>query len=340
MKKILIFILCLFLFFGCAGSSSDDSDSTSDTTSSGDGGSGDGDSGDATGDTSTFVGNNNSATLTGTTIGSAETENANLKKDITVTVTNSNGFSVSKIVASRSSESSDYLYWMFTITNDNSIAYCFVQASNVAFKNSSETTIQTSSTESVKGSTGTQSGVTTSTCLAPGESGIVAGLEEDIFTNTASIVVESIEGYSTPEISDPSGKVIPQSYTYSEEAFSDRIDITIKNTGSSAVSVDFVYYYLISSGGDYLHWGLTSSSNSQTLSTDESTTAFDDTFSYSGSASSVLVIVDFEDSTSSSSVLNLNLPENLTFDQRNKALNDARKRKIMQKYETYLRPTK
>lgn len=51
--------------------------------------------------------------------------------------------------------------------------------------------VNTSSTESLAGSVGIQSRVTTDSCLALSESGIVSGIEEDIFTGAASIVFES-----------------------------------------------------------------------------------------------------------------------------------------------------
>jgi hypothetical protein len=334
MKNLIVFLLCLLLFIGCSGKS-DDGDATSDSTdTSGTTGGSTGDTSDDTSDgsdddSSSLTGYNNYAVFTHSNFGRGETDNSILHKAVNVTVINDNGFSLSNTYVNRYSESSNSVYWMFTITNGNSGAYCYVELSDIVFYNGNNA-IADDSLSFIQGSVGkSSSGYCNDTCLAPGESGIAWGIEYDIYSDVTDVRIGSIEYNTRSTYSDPLPRVLPQSYTASSDSSGVNVEIVVKNEGSYTASLSSSYYYLLDSDGSYLDWGILSSPSDSILVENESVTFPEESIYYYGTAVGLQVFVDYDESSVSNLSTLIGLSGRLTPDERKHAFLEAREARII-----------
>ena len=246
---------------------------------------------------------NNGALLSGAVIGSGTAAVSDLRKQIAVTVLGTNpSFTVGTAYATRSRTSTDYAHIILPVTNSGTQALCFVKLAGVTYRDASGAAIGVPGLAFVSGSVGkVSSAIFTDTCLAPGETGMVADIEADLYT--AVTKMEFTFEIPSFTISVPIASVIPQSYSYT-----DVLAINVKNVGLGPAQiasnvVGLSKLFLLDDLGQPLMWNFYSTPSVTNIPVPSvivpvsGTATMTGSSSYDGSASKLLVFVDFEDAS-------------------------------------------
>jgi len=214
-----------------------------------------------------------------------------LYKPISISLSNANSsFSLGQAYVGRSSTNSEYAYWTLPVTNSGPTPFCFIQLSGgIHYKDSSGNTIASDSLgyTYVDGSVGFQSVLSTHTCLAVGELGYFAGIQNNVYTSLNSIAFSQIEvSATTPK--NIAAKIIPQSYSVSNS----KLSVRIKNEGSGSGNFGINRVFLLGYDNVPIFWSnLSTPSNDTILQTE--TGILDFTISYAGNSNKILPFLNF-----------------------------------------------
>jgi len=246
-----------------------------------------------------FVSNGiNSALLSGAVIGSGTAVVGNLRKQIAATVLGTNtSFTVGIAFATRGGTSSDYAYVILPVTNIGTQTLCYVKLAGITYRDSSGAAIGVPSVTYVNGSVGiVSSTMFTDTCLAPGETGMVADIKASLYTAVAKM--EFTFETTSYTISVPAASVIPQSY--SVQSTGSIPSINVKNVGSGPAQIggaNTSMVFLLDGAEQPLMWSFAFSDPSvPSVVVPVAGTATIPSYGYyDGSASKLLAFVGFED---------------------------------------------
>ena len=239
---------------------------------------------------------NNSALLTGPTLGSGSASVGALRKEVSKVVSDAPpGLSFGTAYATRTSTTSETLYWVLPVTNTSGEALCFIRFNGITFSDGAGNTLAEDDFSYVTGSVGAfSSDMYTDTCLAPGETGYVLGIElsnpNPVYTSLDRISIAEVVADSDATV--PPVSIVPQLYT----AFGENLNVTVENKGTRTGYVtDFSSYLLLDAGGGPLAWGFLDRATGWegALAVGERKGLIDPV-RYNGSAQRVRVFVDFE----------------------------------------------
>jgi hypothetical protein len=240
---------------------------------------------------------NNSALLRGAAIGKGTVAVGDLRKQIAVTVLGQNdSLTVGTAFANRSTTTSNTAYVILPVTNTGSQTLCFVELEEITYRDAGGAALTVPSLTFVRGSVRKVSAnIFTDTCLAPGETGMVADIEANLYSAVAKMEFTFKSGSSV--ISVPAARVIPQSYI---QPTTTSLAVTVANLGSAPALVGaqfrFHHWFLFDDAMQPLLWGITDTTAPSIISASGMATISDNVF-YDGSGSRLLVFVDFEDTT-------------------------------------------
>lgn len=196
----------------------------------------------------------------GGTLGSNSTANTNLRKRVDLTLVYPNAdYSLGEAYLARSTLASDAIYWMLAVTNISASTRCFIKITKGDGLDAAGKVVLSDLLTYVDGSVRQLSVVETDTCLAPGESGMLASIEieSDAYDKITELRFESLTHYTTSEASEITAHVIPDGpYTViTENPFSQSVELPVKNIGSTAATVGlFSTYFLLNEKGEPLIW--------------------------------------------------------------------------------------
>lgn len=94
----------------------------------------------------------------------------------------------------RNSSSSEYAYWNMAVVNIGNSPCSLIKLSGINFKNSAGTVIGTSTGTYVNGRVMNVMSSFTNTCLLPGDTGYITGIQAGIFSQVALFEADSIDG--------------------------------------------------------------------------------------------------------------------------------------------------
>lgn len=252
--------------------------------------------GTATSGTSTPKGNNG-ALLTGAAIGSGSTAVSELRKSLAVNGPSSStsDWKVGAAYATRSAANSNAAYIVVPITNIGTTVRCFVRIDGLTYRDGADTVLVGGKFTYARGSVrNIASEVSTSTCIGPGETGMIADIQTNLYATVAKMEF-SVAG--TSGSSAPAASVIPQSYTVqTDQGGNSKLQISVKNVGTGAAKIGggFHFWYLVDDTGAPQFWGISQQVSAGVVPVSGAGT-ISPMITYSGSSNSLLVLTEFGD---------------------------------------------
>ena len=203
--------------------------------------------------------------------------------------------------ATRTTTILDYAYIIFPVTNIGTETLCLIELTGITYRDAGDMELLSGGLTYVQGSVGkTPSLQFTDTCLAPGETGMVRTINNNLYAAVAKMEFTFSTIAST--ISVPAAKVIPQSYTIA----SSTLTIVAKNVGTRNALVGeqnrFHSWVLLDDAMHPLTFGLTNITTPSIIAPD-GTATISTSISYAGSGSKLLVSTNFEDTILSASAI-------------------------------------
>ena len=199
---------------------------------------------------------NNTAILEGSLIGDNSESLEDLWKSSRLVIEEtSEFFHTDSVYISRSSTSSDYIYWIVPVTNIADEVFGFVKATGIELLDGDNNVIYWTAQDEISYVNGTCGGlagskILTSTLLKPNETGYFKGIKQANYESVASIRFRAIEK-SDREYHPSDIQVIPTGYqiynTY-------EIHVSVKNMSDETAYVIFSPYIMLSSNNIPLHW--------------------------------------------------------------------------------------
>jgi len=250
------------------------------------------------------VAGNNRALLTGAVIGKGISATGDLRKSLTVTDLSANAeFSIGTAYATRPTTTLDYAYTFVPVTNNGSQTQCFVVLKNITYRDLNDTPISTGGISYIDGSVAAVSAtIFTDTCLAPGETGLAAGVIANIYG--ASAKMEFTLESQAINATAPAARVIPQSYSLTDPTattYAATLLVSVKNVGIGSALVGaatrFHSWYLLDATDQPLMYGLTDKVAQSVTPVNTTTTISADVFYDGVGGDKVLVFVNYEDTT-------------------------------------------
>jgi hypothetical protein len=184
---------------------------------------------------------NNSADLRGLTLGATTFDASAMRRMVPVTVgTPLAGLQVGPAYLTRSSTASETAYLTVAVSNTGTQRPCFIQAMPLQYLNGAQLLNDATHSSYVSGAVGDVGfGISTDTCLGPGESGYFIDIQLDssgtaFFSSTTSIEM-SLASDSTGTV--PAGRLRPTGYEVGACAPMRSLRLTAVNDGSAAVDV-------------------------------------------------------------------------------------------------------
>ncbi len=247
---------------------------------------------------------NNSALLSGAVIGTGLTGVSELRKRIAVNVVGANTSLVfGAAYATRGTTTSDSAYVVLPVTNVGAEALCFVKLTNLTYRSAAGAALVSNGLTYVQGSvrTMTVSSISTDSCLAPGESGMVT----DIYTAAGYTAVASMEFSVQATVGGsvaPTASVVPQAYSVqSPSAAYQSLAISLKNVGSGSAQLGLNHRWILFDDTMVpMHWGFASDTITPRTPLQSGATGSisESVLFYAGTGRKLLVFVDFDGATS------------------------------------------
>jgi hypothetical protein len=201
---------------------------------------------------------NNAAELTGGTLGSRDVIVGPLRKPVTIAVREpSTRLTLGPAFLIRSSESSEYVALIATVTNAAGDYLCSARAQNLRWLAADGTQLAKTEVSYVQGSVGDVDGIYLDTCLGPGEIGYLFELEtgeaagSPLFEAASVELTLSARGGATPA----PGALRPTAYVPCKDGR--QFEVAFENSGSTPVRLwDDVLgvYFLVDDEGP-VSWG-------------------------------------------------------------------------------------
>jgi len=243
---------------------------------------------------------NNSATCVGD-LGDGTSANSTLAKSVPVTLTNRD-FVASVGYVTRLSTSSDYTSFIIPLTNVGSSAQCFISIATGQAGNYELFSY-------ITGSVGYSGSTYTDTCLAPSESGYLVDITNEVTYDAVSSISLTLSGNTGLSIS--SARVFPTSFAYGAGVAAD-LAVTVSNAGALAVDLAGGFHQLVllddaNRGLDFTYLDAVSTAALQPGASDQLATPL----VFHGSASRMVVMVDFEGTGTTGALTLAPRPEDL-----------------------------
>lgn len=256
-------------------------------------------------DGTTSIDNTLQNEIVGGDIGNNTTPVGQLRKVVPINFNTPNpDFSFSDVYLARPGISSNAVYWAVYGKNISSETHCFIRMNDGVAKNISGTTILLDIISYVDGSVRKLdlSGVETSTCLSPGETGLFTGIDivSNAYDDITAITYDTITSSRSPAANiDP--VIIPTGKYSVENGTFQILRIGIKNSGTAAGSpTGFSKYVLNDSNGNPLIWGYIQPETAEDaiLAVNANGTLIDDIVIYDGVSRQISVVIDYNSYTS------------------------------------------
>jgi hypothetical protein len=251
-KRALVFAAAIAVA-GCGGGGSGGSGMKSDAGATGAGGAaGSGSVGGPGGDCFSNVGSttlvagpppteNNSADLRGLVLGGNAFDGSTMRRMVPVTVgTALPGLQVGAAYLTRTSPTTENAYLTIAVSNTGTERPCFIQATPLLYMNGTQPLNDATHSSYVSGSVGDVGfGISTDSCLGPGESGYFIDIQLDsggmmFFSGTTSI---DLGLASSTAGTLPAGRLHPTGYEVGACSPMRSLRLTAVNDGSAAVEV-------------------------------------------------------------------------------------------------------
>lgn len=240
------------------------------------------------------IDDNNYAQLSGPAVGPGLEDPADVRKTVPVTVVTANPdieVDDTAFVFRRRSDV-EGIRWLVTVTNRSGARQCSIALEEIFFRDSDGTAIADSSIDFVDGNVGvTSTGRWRDSCLDPGASGVVLGIEtDDLFSELGSIQVGDVSTRPTTADAPPA---VVRATSYRTESV-DSFTVVVENTGTASAYIDDTsVFVLLDDSNDPLWWSFLDGE----VEIDPGATAelTEGNLLYDGVSSSIDVYVSFEE---------------------------------------------
>ena len=186
---------------------------------------------------------------------------------------------------------------MIPITNVGSLSRCFVKGTDIEFQNLYGWAVATDYTSYTHGSVGDVGyGITTNTCLEPGESGVIIFIEFNLWDDIEQVEM-AIDSSDWSGLK-PNSRILPTQLTYTDGGFSDDIILEYQNYGSVPGEMNTGNLFVVSDSlNRSLGWGYlgTNMSPANGIIYSGQSGTIESSYINNGTGASVYVFLDYED---------------------------------------------
>jgi hypothetical protein len=208
-----------------------------------------------------FTGHNNSSIIDGAEIGRGGTALFPLQKTVTVKARGAEELlSIVDGTLTRTQDSTETGYLVVRVKNISTRSQCFIQARDMQWKNPVGAVLTTQASSYLTGSVGqfSGSGLSSDTCLAPAETGVLADIQVSSGPSTAffspvSEIDLTWDVSNSSMFGDPPARLIPTAY---QVASNGEVTVSIANQGTGPATVDTLspLFMVVLSAGSPVGW--------------------------------------------------------------------------------------
>lgn len=243
---------------------------------------------------------NNQSILTGSQIGTGTAANNQLYKSVAVNLNQSSDlFEIGNAMASMSTPTSSYVYYVIPVTNKSTLGYAYININGIKYSDNDGNNIPYESLDFdyVEATMGVEiddavNPSYTNTYLDPGETGYFMGIEQLPFDDLKSIEIDYAdysEGYG----------VSPHEFiALSYESSNDMITVSVKNNSSIELYFDDARYMHFNESGSPYYWSFLDPSSALNLANNligaDQTALLEDNINYAGNTNKILVNIEYE----------------------------------------------